>query len=881
MEAIKKDDYYKFLDLFKYNYCVEYSTISFIHMVIESSDYLKKEILSNFISLNRDEKLAYLDWLKFDIENLKKNVWSTKDRLDNWRTKYNVPEDFIFNSEYISTPLYQFLQSDRPSFQETLEDDYNPDQEASIDDFYNYFYGQGVDDMLSFIEKHENKLNSLSNPMQSFDKDENNTNSNKSTLVESSINRLLQYYEEIELPQKSTVMFYYDNWSGLFLLVKSEIQDNLIKLPKEDRTLYLESLANKIRLGILDFGYYEQDIKKWYSKYDISEDLLFSKANKENELYRILTSWPPNPDQVLLPNYNTDTEDIQNDFYNYIMLKNANSVLNFIRLQIMIIENPEPKEERIIEEKEIQESKSSPIFTPSFIDFLETTNIIDKYKSWSCSRYYYVLSEHFINVEADILNLYTHVDQNDKQKFIDAHLKKIHSITKHHIGGSSGWAEVFLKDNGYTLEYVFDTLIFEPDTSLDTIPGCLRLSYEEFVTQVDSADAYNLRLAFFHFLSDYFELKLQNFFKNLFAQNVPSLQTEKTIETPATDITSMIVDFNTTLHYLKMLSKGLDVPIDEIKSFENIFEGGSIDLFDPDTVRLYEYQLFPEFSLYRENYDLPPIHEFIFKLVAIQNEFIKIENYNYHNYCQIGAIYKQFTQLFEVFNVLKDDEFVENYLEKCLKKSFLESNNYQRFLNIIYRFELIIRSLALEFWNNHSDEFKNVSLNSDTVLKSTSPQISPPQPLDTNPQPSQTTLPNPTPDKNTIPNAYTYTKYISNLSALSDTLVSLKKNNFVAQDTDIKDFRKIFNDTTPSKPITWIGTISELAYFIKYLHNELKLIQEIKTNIWKVTSKIFVDDNGKLSTVNASVPKRLLQKQICSKKPQNTSCNTLHHPNFL
>ncbi|MFA6923837.1 MAG: hypothetical protein WC223_06225 [Bacteroidales bacterium] len=74
-------------------------------------------------------------------------------------------------------------------------------------------------------------------------------------------------------------------------------------------------------------------------------------------------------------------------------------------------------------------------------------------------------------------------------------------------------------------------------------------------------------------------------------------------------------------------------------------------------------------------------------------------------------------------------------------------------------------------------------------------------------------------------------------------LLFLKKHSFVSVDTDIKDFRKIFNNTQPEILIHWTGNISELAYFIKVLHNDLKLIKDIQSHIWKVTANCFVDKN--------------------------------------
>ena len=97
----------------------------------------------------------------------------------------------------------------------------------------------------------------------------------------------------------------------------------------------------------------------------------------------------------------------------------------------------------------------------------------------------------------------------------------------------------------------------------------------------------------------------------------------------------------------------------------------------------------------------------------------------------------------------------------------------------------------------------------------------------------------------TLPLSYTYKNNQKNYSAVLDLLDSLQKNKFISLDTDKKAFRKIFENSNPQKPIIWTGSLSELAHFVKLLHNEYESIDSLGNNIWKVTAKIFVDREGK------------------------------------
>ncbi|NVN97669.1 hypothetical protein HXX01_05630 [Candidatus Nomurabacteria bacterium] len=95
-----------------------------------------------------------------------------------------------------------------------------------------------------------------------------------------------------------------------------------------------------------------------------------------------------------------------------------------------------------------------------------------------------------------------------------------------------------------------------------------------------------------------------------------------------------------------------------------------------------------------------------------------------------------------------------------------------------------------------------------------------------------------------LSSSFTYRHNNKNYPAIMDMYDSLKKNHFIAQDTDKKDFRKIFENSAPGRPIEWKGTLSDLAYFIKLLHNEHNLITSLGNNIWKITSQLFVDPEG-------------------------------------
>lgn len=92
--------------------------------------------------------------------------------------------------------------------------------------------------------------------------------------------------------------------------------------------------------------------------------------------------------------------------------------------------------------------------------------------------------------------------------------------------------------------------------------------------------------------------------------------------------------------------------------------------------------------------------------------------------------------------------------------------------------------------------------------------------------------------------SFKYKQLIKNQEKITDLCSSLKYNNLISQDTTIPNFRKVFSNSEIKTPVVWTGTISELFYFIKLIHNDLQLVEDLKQKQWEVTCLCFVDENG-------------------------------------
>lgn len=92
--------------------------------------------------------------------------------------------------------------------------------------------------------------------------------------------------------------------------------------------------------------------------------------------------------------------------------------------------------------------------------------------------------------------------------------------------------------------------------------------------------------------------------------------------------------------------------------------------------------------------------------------------------------------------------------------------------------------------------------------------------------------------------AFTYAKYDTHQDNLANLWDGLRLHCFIAPDTKLSVFKRIFSSQPVKTKVVWTGNISELAYFIKLLHNEKKYVANLKQKQWEVTCQCFEQADG-------------------------------------
>lgn len=95
-----------------------------------------------------------------------------------------------------------------------------------------------------------------------------------------------------------------------------------------------------------------------------------------------------------------------------------------------------------------------------------------------------------------------------------------------------------------------------------------------------------------------------------------------------------------------------------------------------------------------------------------------------------------------------------------------------------------------------------------------------------------------------IPLAFTLIKNDEQYLFIADHRKSLIKAGLIPESTKLVDMRLMFHNAIPSTPTKWLGNISQLAYYVKCMHNDKKVIKNIRNTIWKVTAELYVDKDG-------------------------------------
>ena len=154
-QKVKFDSYSKYLKLFDYNYLAHPSILFYYNDLREKREQVNQEILDNLINLSNEDKKAYFEKMKFEINNILRNSSDKTKEINEFQIKYDSKDFDIYKSIFAENRLYQIL-----SFPENIIDiDHPSESENEIMEirfaYYNFYYSESLSELLKFIGEQE------------------------------------------------------------------------------------------------------------------------------------------------------------------------------------------------------------------------------------------------------------------------------------------------------------------------------------------------------------------------------------------------------------------------------------------------------------------------------------------------------------------------------------------------------------------------------------------------------------------------------------------------------------------------------------------------------------------------------------------------------
>jgi hypothetical protein len=139
---------------------------------------------------------------------------------------------------------------------------------------------------------------------------------------------------EYNYPYKTTVLSFKYSMRDNLDYLKKEILNNLILLKQDERKLYLNRLKYEVGNHRQHVWANAGHLEKWYLKYNTeAEDSIFFRS-PDNPIYEILMADRPHFYETKEEGFNIDTEQIQDEFFNYYYGYYVEAAFLFIDEQI-------------------------------------------------------------------------------------------------------------------------------------------------------------------------------------------------------------------------------------------------------------------------------------------------------------------------------------------------------------------------------------------------------------------------------------------------------------------------------------------------------------------------------------------------------------------
>ncbi|AEW85364.1 hypothetical protein FCOL_02595 [Flavobacterium columnare ATCC 49512] len=312
-----KDTYFdKFCEIIDDYTILKKSTA--IGVMVDLEDCIKRIKSETLLELQNkgDNRNDYLDYLINEIEKQDYSKNADVSYIQKWLDEYKITIEEIFNRDYRNNSIEAVIDRHYNDM-----DAFSPEKDKALlvqTDFYQYICKHYADELIAYFnskkdKKQANSITKIQEPMKPF-KDE----------------YLNAFCKEIsnerDIYQSTFIQCYDFGIRNFTEKLKSEINENILILPSEKISHYIDFVEDKIKETPY-FSVPSNSLNKWIDKYNL-QDLEFPYlGNKElKQLISMSINFHhlTEEDRELM-------EDIQIDFYCYAAMIEANKMIDFLQ----------------------------------------------------------------------------------------------------------------------------------------------------------------------------------------------------------------------------------------------------------------------------------------------------------------------------------------------------------------------------------------------------------------------------------------------------------------------------------------------------------------------------------------------------------------------
>lgn len=313
----KKDTYFdKFCELIDDYTILKKSTV--IGVMVDLEDCIKRIKSETLLELQNkgDNRNDYLDYLINEIEKQDYSKNADITYIQKWLDEYKISIEDIFRRNYRNNGIEAVIDRHYNDMEK-----FSPEKDKALlvqTDFYYYICKHYADELIAYFNsKKDIKETNISTktplPMKPF----------KDQYLDAFCKEISN---EREIYQSTFIQCYDFGIRNFTEKLKSEINENVLILPTEKISNYIDFVEDKIKETPY-FSIPNNSLSKWIDKYNL-QDLEFPYL--ENNEVKQLISMSVNfhhlteEDRELM-------EDIQIDFYYYASMIEANKIFDFLQ----------------------------------------------------------------------------------------------------------------------------------------------------------------------------------------------------------------------------------------------------------------------------------------------------------------------------------------------------------------------------------------------------------------------------------------------------------------------------------------------------------------------------------------------------------------------